>query len=76
MAVLHRLSLIPALTLYESRFLDSFLYASHVYLGVSEYVVRVFLVEQRSTLFHGFLSIEYERQFLVYYTLFKYAQSL
>ena len=74
--MLHRLRLIPAFDLREARLLYCFLYASHVDLGMSEHVVREFLVQQRSVIFHGLLCIENERKFLVFDALFQYGKSL
>ena len=70
-AVLHRLSFIPALALDKSGLLDRFFNASHVYLGVSEYIVRELLMQKRRAFLHGLLRVEHERKFLVFDGLFK-----
>ena len=75
-AVLHRLGLVPALALGESRLLDRFFYASHVYLGMCENVIREFLVQKRSSFFHCLLSVEHERKFFVFDGLFENGERL
>ena len=74
--VLHRLCLIPALYLGKTRFFDRFLDTSHMDLCVGENVVRIILMQLRSSFLHGFLRVKDKRQFFILHALLQDAERL
>ena len=58
---------VPSLNFDQSRFLDRFLIISFLDRRMFQYIIRIFFMDLRRSVFHGFHHIQYERIFFVFH---------